>query len=272
MKPLFPLFLLTIFGLTGFAQTPGVVTDLSWEFKRTDEKVHIEYTLNKQGNTTYYDVSFQATFFGVEIPITSDAVTGDYGRRIRWGKKKTIVWDVYKNAAQVDLAGEIVVLATPDMNPDIEIVKECPNTDYYIAGAGLAVGGGFIIYGATSLFSSDIKRYKEDCDPDADTSIEGMFLIDPITGESLCDEAYDRANKKYKRGQVFSGLGLIAAGVGTYFLAKKPILIKCESQNSGDGNNGSSNFFSIVPQGGLNGIHPNGIPELTVGWKVSYHF
>lgn len=214
-KSIFTLLLLLGFcAQIGFAQISGL------KFNKINNTYQITYDLIGQGNKRLYDVQVIALINGREFTPSVKALNGAWGTAQHVGRNKQITWS-YLQEEDIQLPNnasiDFFLKAKETLIPDKKI-----KTDLYVGGGASAVGGALLALGVTSFFSKDIKEYDQKCDPNSESRLESAFLIDPATEKSDCDECYAAANADFKKGQIFTGLGLVALVGGVYVLLKKP--------------------------------------------------
>lgn len=234
MKQFIILLFLTILTFSGIQ---AQATFKKWEKKTVygKEMIHVYYDLANTGNG-FFDVTLIAYIDDVRVVASQGAVAGDVGKKIRHGKKKKIVWDVYVDLVNMDgnLRFEIQAEGLQGVPPPT------PITDYAIAGSA---GGLGLILGIAGLSttgkkgnvdlsadpdSDPITYYYTFCDPDSPSFDSEKVVIGggSTSDQSLCDDHFAAANKKYKNGRITTLLGVVLITGGAYFYLKKPIFAK----------------------------------------------
>ncbi|MEM1119389.1 MAG: hypothetical protein AAGJ18_03020 [Bacteroidota bacterium] len=250
------LLILVICSLSWTLVIHAQVKNIKASVDNSGEKFMITYDLDKDGSIALWDVSVIVEIDGVEIIPSARALSGDIGQSIKYGRKKSFIWDAYIDVESID--GEV----TFDIVAKQSIIQNPPNTDKIIGLGGVGVGTVLFGAGLATMNNSDVKTYNERCDPSVvDPATSADFV--ETNGESPCDRFYEPANDATKSGSTLAVIGGVAAVVGGYFLVKKPIYQKWLKTQNRIG-------LHLQPTFELNQNYHQSILGSTVGFRLTY--
>ena len=232
------------------------VKNIRAEVEDSGEKFRITYDLDKDGKTALWDISVIATIDGVQVIPSARSLSGDIGQNIKHGRKNTFVWDAYIDVESIDGAVSFDINATPS------IIQNPPSTDKLIGMGAAGVGAILVGVGLVNLNNSDVKEYKETCDPSKVDAQNSKDFIE-TAGQSPCDRLYLKANDATKRGSTLAIIGGVAVAVGSYFLIKKPIYQKWLATQNSIG-------LHIQPILELQTTYQQAMPGSNIGISLSY--
>lgn len=253
------LLLFIAIATASFAQS--VVSNTKWEMDETGEKIVVTYDLNRQGELQYFSVHLLGILDGVEFK--ARAVSGDVGPYVRFGRKKTIVWEIYKDLAEADGSLSVKIVAenaapgpvadNGNQNADPLRSKSINKVPVFAGMGGVVLlGGGLFVSGATKT-----SKAKSEYDDDIRPRYEGIVSPD----DAAYREEYTAVNKRYKSGQLLMiGGGAILVG-GGYMLIQRLIDLKKIK---------ASSRLDIRPQIDLTA--PDVQSGFTAGMRIRYRF
>lgn len=201
-------FVFLILALNLFGQS---VTNIDYNYDAATEHIKITYDLNDDGGELYWDIGINISIEGKQID--AKALSGDFGKYIKVGESKLILWDVFEDMTSLDGDLSINVLATPSgggtaisetVNPANEIPKPGGIPAWASLGSVFVVGAGLLTTGAINYSSA-----KSDWELESN-----LTTSNPI---------YDELNTQSKKGQymLIGGSAIVLGGVYMFFKRKK---------------------------------------------------
>jgi hypothetical protein len=223
--------LIITFLVLGLAPTSfSQIENINSQLNDAKDKFIVSYDLKKTSNISYFDIDLKVSIDGILITPSSAALRGDVGPLIKYGNNKRIIWDAFVDVERID--GNVkfeVIWRKPDVPAPPAVVL-----DYVVGGGAAGVGVGLSVLGLVTIskkgnidLSADpdknpIVFYYTYCDPSSPHYNAEMVIIEAEGTDSACDAHWEKANKKYKQGQLMSIIGAAVAVGGAYIIWKKP--------------------------------------------------